>query len=247
VGILFNDLSHRGYPPPDRRWAITMTWYDLLFAHWPVDAAVLAPLIPKPLVLDTFAGQAWLGVVPFGMHMGVRYLPRFPRMASFLEINVRTYVTCGGKPGVWFFSLDAASRLAVRAARRSFYLPYFDAAMSISEQDGAFTYQSRRTHRGAPSANWTATYRPIGPAFRATPGSIEDWLTNRYCLYSANPRGRVFRGEIHHDAWPLQTAEAQIESNTMPAQIQVELPTSTPLLHYVKQIDVVGWFLEAAV
>ncbi len=223
---------------------MSMAWENLLFAHWPVPADALRKLIPAGLELDLFAGQAWLGVVPFRMaDTRLRGLPAVPGTAAFPELNVRTYVTAGGKPGVWFFSLDAGSRLAVRGARTFFHLPYFDARMTVHANDAGIHYESTRTHRAAPPAEFRATYRPIGEPRPASPGSIEHWLAERYCLYSADRRGRVWRGEIHHAPWPLQTAEASIELNTMVTPLGLELPGIPPLLHFARRLDVVAWLL----
>ena len=107
-------LEHRPWPIPQKPWVMAQTWSNLLFAHWPVDAALLRKQIPEPLQIDTFDGTGWIGVVPFELRVRPRFLPVIPRIAAFPEINVRTYVTLDGKPGVWFFSLDATSSLAVR-------------------------------------------------------------------------------------------------------------------------------------
>lgn len=223
-----------------------MTWHDLLFAHWPVPRAMLDPHIPGQLQLDLYEGRVWLGIVPFGMRRTrPRWLPAIQPLSDFPELNVRTYVVAGGKPGVWFFSLDAASRLAVRGARRLFHLPYFDATMSLNVMGtGEVCYQSTRVHRGAPSAQFAANYRPIGEVFTATPGSLESWLTDRYCLYAVDRRGQLFRGEIDHSPWPLQPAEARWQCNTMTEQLGFTLPDTAPLLHFAKQIDTIAWTLE---
>jgi len=195
---------------PGRPWILAMGWQDLLFAHWRVPPEVLSRWIPDPLRLDTFEGEAWLGVVPFRM-CGVRprFAPPLPPVSAFPELNLRTYVTHGGHPGVWFFSLDAASRVAVRMARATFHLPYFDARMTCRPLAGdGIEYTSQRTHRGVVGARLEASYRPRGPVFRSEPGSLEHWLTERYCLYSVDGRGRVFRGDVAHEPWPLQRAEA---------------------------------------
>lgn len=197
---------------PVRSWILSMGWHDLLFAHWRVPGEVLRPLIPAALEIDTFDGQAWLGVVPFRMS-GVRprFTPPLPQVSAFPELNLRTYVTQGGRPGVWFFSLDAASWVAVRLARATFHLPYFDARMTCRTADGdGIEYTSNRTHRGIAGARLEASYRPVGPVFRSQPGTLEHWLTERYCLYSADDRRRVFRGDVFHEPWPLQRAEASI-------------------------------------
>ena len=162
---------------------------------------MLRPLVPPSLSIDTFDGSAWLGVVPFDM-TGVRphFLPAVPGLSNFPEINLRTYVTAEGRPGVWFFSLDAHSRLAVRLARATFHLPYFDAEMSCHASNDEIHYRSLRTHRGAPPAEFAARYGPVGEPFESGRGTIENFLTERYCLYSADRKGVVRRGEVHHQS-----------------------------------------------
>ncbi len=223
-----------------------MTWHDLLFAHWPVAEVALRPHIPDRLQIDKFHDQAWIGVVPFGMAgTRLRGTPAVPGLSAFLEINVRTYVVADGKPGVWFFSLDAANWFAVRGARTLYHLMYYDARMTLQKDaDGWIRYRSQRTHRGAGNAEFAARYRATGEAFEALPGSLDAWLTNRYCLYAADRRGRVFRGEIDHPPWPLQPAEAQWECNTMTTPLGIPLPDTAPLLHFSQRLDVVGWGLE---
>jgi uncharacterized protein YqjF (DUF2071 family) len=217
-------------------------WEQLLFAHWPLPPDVLRARIPPQLALDVFAGQAWLGVVPFGMR-GVypRYTFPVPGLSDFLELNVRTYVTLGGRPGVFFFSLDAANPLAVAIARAWYRLPYFNARMTLRlAADDWREYASARNHPGAAPADFVARYRPAGDVFLAPPGSLEAFLTERYCLYTV-AGGVVYRGEIHHAQWPLQPAEAEIAVNTMPAPHGLALPDMPPLLHFVRRIETVEW------
>jgi uncharacterized protein len=225
---------------------MAMEWRDLLFAHWPVPVAALRPYIPPALEIETYDGTAWLGVVPFRM-TGVRprLVPALPWVSAFAELNVRTYVTIGGVPGVWFFSLDAANPLAVRVARRGFHLPYFDAQMACVEIGADLHYLSLRTHRRAPEATFVARYRPNGAIYSSPKNSLEYWLTERYALYAATPRGQVLRGDIWHAPWPLQVAEAEIEKNTMTAQIGVQLPDLQPILHFARYLNVVAWQPEA--
>ena len=221
---------------------MAQSWHDLLFAHWPVKPEALRPLIPAALAIDQFDGAAWIGVVPFSM-TGVRLrgTPALPWLSAFPELNVRTYVTAGEKPGVWFFSLDAANALAVLAARAAFHLPYFRARMNCEQNEGWIAYRSERTHRGAPEASLHARYRPVGEVFSARRGTLEYFLTERYCLYAADSRERVFRGEIHHPAWNVQRAEAQFSRNTMADAAGVTLPASEPLLHFARRQDMVAW------
>src|ERR671914_67132 len=171
-------IGHRPYPVPSGPWVLGMSWRELLFMHWPVGVEDLRPLVPPALGIDTFEGSAWLGVVPFDM-TGVRprCLPAVPRLSHFPEINLRTYVTAKGRPGIWFFSLDAHSRVAVRLARATFHLPYFDAEMSCHASGDEIDYRSLRRHRGAPEAKFAARYSPVGERFQR--GSIETFLTER--------------------------------------------------------------------
>ena len=234
-------LAHRPWPIPAGGWIMAQSWRDLLFAHWRTDAGYLASLLPAGLALDTHDGQAWVGIVPFRMHgTRLRGLPPLPGTHAFPELNVRTYVTDGSKPGVWFFSLDAASALAVRVARTWFRLPYFDARMSCAAVGDGIEYESARTHSGAPPASFRARYGPAGPVYLAEPGTLEHWLTARYCLYASRRRG-LLRGEIHHEPWPLQPARADITEDTLAASWGIETAAEPPLLHFVRRIDVVCW------
>lgn len=226
---------------------MAMRWHDLLFAHWPVDAAALRARIPPGLELDTFDGQAWIGVVPFRMtSIRPRLGPALPWISAFAELNVRTYVRRKHHSGVWFFSLDAANPVAVRVARWTFHLPYMDARMLCAASGDGVRYVSDRTHRGEPPAAFAARYRPTGDAYRATAGSLEHWLTERYCLFAADRHSRLYRGDIQHVPWPLQPAEAEIERNTMTAPIGIRLPDAKPLLHFARRLDVTAWRLQNA-
>lgn len=215
-------------------------WRDLLFAHWPIPAEQLRLLIPPQLPLDQFGGQAWVGVVPFRMTgIRARFLPPVPGFSSFPELNVRTYVTLDGKPGVYFFSLDAAHLPAVWAARATYRLPYFYASMSSENLGEGIRYLSERIHRPRP-ANFRGTYKPVNPVELRQPGTLEHWLSERYCLYTVSGE-RVYRGEIHHQPWPLQDADALIEENTVASAAGIELPHTKPLLHFARQLRVLIW------
>lgn len=217
------------------------TWHDLLFAHWPIPAAALRSLVPAKLPLDTLDGSAWIGVVPFHMsHIHRRGVPPLPGLSRFPELNVRTYVTLDGKPGVYFFSLDAANRVAVWAARRFYHLPYFFARMSAQPKGEWIAYESLRR---SGEAEFRARYRPVAPVQLRAPGSLESWLTERYCLYT-EVNGSVFRAEVHHQQWPLQDAECAIRVNTMAAAAGVALSPSPPLLHFSRKLEVLVWSLR---
>ena len=233
--------GHRTWPPPAVPWAMAQVWHELLFAHWPVPAEMLRSRLPSGLTLDTYEGEAWLGVVPFRMS-GVhpRGLPSVPWLSAFPELNVRTYVVAQDRPGVYFFSLDAANPVAVEIARRVFYLPYLTATMRCARTGDTVAYRSYRTDRRAAPAELIGAYRPIGPVSLSRPGTLEFWLTERYCLYTDHG-GTLYRGDIHHAPWPLQPAEAEFTRNTMARSHGIELPSTAPLLHYSHLQEVVVW------
>lgn len=219
------------------------TWHDLLFAHWPIPPDQLRPLVPAQLPLDTFDSQCWVGVVPFWMSgVRARGLPPLPGLSRFPELNVRTYVTYNGKPGVYFFSLDATNFPAVWAARTFFHLPYFHAAMSSIEKSGTIQYSSRR-HTG--SAEFRGRYRPVAPPLIRERGALADFLTARFCLYTV-PQNTVYRCDIHHLPWPLQDAEAELQQNNMAAAAGIKLPESRPILYFSRILDVLIWPLRRA-
>jgi uncharacterized protein len=231
--------AHRPSALPDRPWFMGQTWERLLFMHWPVEPERLAHVVPPQLPLDVVDGSAWVAVTPFAVKgLRVRGVAPPPVLSSFPEINVRTYVTVDGRPGIYFFSLDTSSRFAVHAARRIYRVPYFHA-------DQRFDGSTFVSSRADPAAEFAASYRPIGEAAPARAGSIDHFLTERYCLYTLDEDGRILRGEIHHPPWPLQAATAEIERNAMGEQIGLELE-GTPLLHFAARQDVVFWQLAPA-
>ena len=153
---------------------------------------------------------------------------------------MRTYVKGGGHAGVWFFSLDAANRLAVWTARRFFHLPYFRAEMSCRPDGDGIAYASERTHPDAPPAALRGRYRPVGDVYTTRRGDLDHWLTERYCLFAARPDGALRRVDIEHVPWPLQRAEAELEVNTMAAAAGLPFPARPALLHFARRLDVVS-------
>jgi uncharacterized protein YqjF (DUF2071 family) len=222
---------HRPWPVPRRGWLMGQTWVQLLFAHWRVPYDALRPHVPEPLLLEQFDGSAWLGVTPFVLR-GLRLhgLPPLPFLSTFGEVNCRTYVRVGDRPGIWFLSLDASSRLAVEAARRVYRLPYERARITTSP-----TFEARRL--GNNDVSVRAMFEPTGPPFEAVPGTLEHFLTERYCLYADGGRASA---EIHHRPWPLQKADAEIEVSNL-APVPLDGP---PLYHFAARQDVVVWRLE---
>jgi uncharacterized protein YqjF (DUF2071 family) len=233
-------LEHRPWPVSARGWVMGQTWDDLLFAHWRVPLEAVRFHVPPELEVELHEGSAWVGITPFRVS-GVRargMLP-LPRISSFLELNVRTFVRAAdGKPGVWFFSLDASSRAAVEVARRAYKLPYFHARIAAERRGQWVDYEcARLEERGRV---FSGRYRPDGDVFHAEPGSLEWFLTERYCLYATDSRGALQRAEIHHDLWPLQAAEAEVELTTI-SPIELD---GAPVCHFSRRQDVVFWPLE---
>lgn len=207
------------------------SWGKLLFLHWRVAAESLRPLIPAPLEIDTFAGEAWVGVAPFTM-WGIRVpgLPAFPRVSESHELNVRTYVHYQGVPGVWFLSLDASNPLAVIGARLGFGLPYFRARMHLEEVADRVRYRSVRAHPGAAAAAFRASWTLGDPLPPAQPGTLDFFLVERYCLYSTLA-GRLSRCRIHHRPWPLRAAQVEDLSSSMLEPHGLRPGPAAPLVH----------------
>jgi uncharacterized protein len=231
--------AHRPWPMPTRPWVMFQSWRSLLFAHWPVPVEALRSLVPRQLEIETFDGSAWVGLTPFWLTgLRPRLGPAVPGLSSFPEMNLRTYVRVDDKPGIHFFTLEASSRLAVTFARLTYRLPYHHARMSIDERDGWISYESRRRHGAVAFAG---RYRPMGAVFRPAPGSLEHFVTERYCLYRVLDRGWILRAEIHHRPWSLQWAEAEIHRNTVAAAHGITLPRMQPLLHFAERQDTLIW------
>jgi uncharacterized protein YqjF (DUF2071 family) len=240
---ILRETAHRPWKMPDMPWVMTQTWHDLLFAHWIVDASDLRARVPAPFALDLFNGQAWLGIVPFRMtNVAPRGVPSLPWVSEFPELNVRTYVRVDDRPGVYFFSLDAGSAVAVAAARALLNLPYHTASMTVETATDGVDYRSSRQPGG--SGELRATYGPTGAPFVAGEGTLEYFLTERYCLYHVDRGGAPYRLEIHHPPWPLQPARATFDRNTMAAIHGITLPDHPPILHFVKRQDMVAWAPE---
>ncbi len=229
---------------PDRRAVMYQEWHHLLFVHWEVPVEPLRALLPAGLELDTFHGRAYVGLVPFTMR-GVRPrgLPSVPWLSNFHETNVRTYVHRGGRdPGVWFFSLDAANPAAVALGRAWFGLPYHHARMCVEVDDlgaagPALTYVSERVRAAAGPTLAEVRARVIGPVEPAEPGSLEDFLAERYVLYSTHRDG-LRRGRVHHTPYPLRRAALDTLDETLLAASGIRRPDDEPLVHYASGVRV---------
>ena len=220
-------------------------WHDLLFAHWPMQPEQIRPLVPTQLDLDVFQGKAYVAVTPFHMSgIRARFFPPVPWLRRFPELNVRTYVRYKSIPGVYFFSLDAGSLPAVWGAKLGYGLPYVYAKMSVSISQSHIEYSSHRVQPPGP-ADFRGRYRPVSEPRQREKNSIENFLTERYCLYTIRSE-KVYRAHIHHPPWMLQDAEAEIEVNTMAKAAGIELPAAKPLLHFSRLMEVLVWPLMRA-
>ncbi|MGH9605935.1 MAG: YqjF family protein [Terracidiphilus sp.] len=244
--------SHRPRPLPPGRWASTQRWNDLLLAHWPVPVAAVEALLPEGMETDTFQGSAWVGMVPFWLdRIKFRGMlsPPLPGLRGFPDLNLRTYVRDRetGAQGIYCFSIDASNLLAVAAARTVFHLPYYWAEMHMEQRsEREFSFYSRRRFAGRPVI-FKVRYRGLGPTRRLAeiqPGSLEYFLTERYCLFTRNHIGQPVRANLHHVPSPLEDAEAEIERNDMAAAIGIELPNIPPVLHYSRRLAVYIWPAE---
>lgn len=225
------EVDHRPWPLNGKPWVMGQTWKGLLFAHWPIAVEALRPHVPETLEVEQYGGSAWLGITPFRVvSLRLHGLPPVPGLSDFLELNCRTYVRRSDRPGIWFFSLDASSRLAVEAARRTYRLPYRHARIDLE----AATFTARREGE---AAFFSASYDARGQAKSARAGSLEHFLVERYCLYAADGE---LRADIHHPPWQLQQAEVELDQRSIsPVPLDGE-----PLCHYAHRQDVVIWAPE---
>lgn len=241
-----SDVRHRPWPLPEGSWLMGQSWIDLLFAHWRVPEEALREVVPPQLPIDAYEGAAYLGVTPFCVRgLRLRGTAPAPVVSSFPELNVRTYVSVEGKPGIYFLSLDADSCAAVHAARRAYRLPYHRSRIRIDRDEEGIRYDLIRTSGDGPPAYFEGRYGSEGGELPVRDGSLERWLTERYCLYTLDDSGRIQRGDIHHPPWPLRHGWAEIETNTMAMPFGIELE-GEPLLHFSPRQDVVIWPLRPA-
>jgi uncharacterized protein YqjF (DUF2071 family) len=223
---------------PIRSWIGRQTWNDLAFLHWPVSPTLVRSLVPKSLTVEEFDGSAWIAITPFWMSgVALHGWPEVPGTSTFPELNVRTYVSRNDRPGVWFFCLDAGNRLAVLAARAIYHLPYVYATMRTRRAGAEVEYHSDRSS----GMGFHAKYQPTGPVSAARPGTLEHWLTERYCLYARSGSGGLYRAEVHHAPWPLQPATVSIRHNDMLAAHNLPDSTDPPLVHFARRLDVIVW------
>lgn len=236
---------------PDQPVLLYQNWHHLLFLHWEVPFAELRKLVPSRLTVDTFEGKAYVGLIPFTL-TGVRAVgtPPLPWISSFHEVNVRTYVHLDGKdPGVWFFSLDASSSVAVAAARAAYKLNYFNAGIEFDASRDALPVIDFRSHRnderGPSPAHAHVRYQPIeGPATASAPGTLDHFLVERYVLYAEDTQRELYRARIHHQPYPIQRAEVLELDETLVWAAGLRRHDSLGLRHYAREVNVKVYPLE---
>jgi uncharacterized protein len=233
-------VGHRLWPLPGMPWVMRQTWGDLLFVHYPVRLEVLRRLVPDVLPLDSFHGMGWVGMVLFEMSgVRLRGLPPIPGTHRFPQVNLRTYITIDGKPGVYFFNIDANNKMVANAAKLA-HLPYNHKDINMSHSGQEINFQSR--------GNLEVSYRPVSlsKSTHAAKGSFEEWMAERYCFYTLNRQGVPLRCDILHQPWALQEAEAEIPRNTLLSKHGIETESDQPTFHFSKKMEVRVWPLLKA-
>ena len=256
AGSLLYSVEHRPWQPPDGQWLLSQSWDDLLFAHFAMDPPTLRRLVPDALTLDLYDGVAWLTISPFcTSHMRPSGIPPLPGISFFPQLNLRTYVTMQGKPGLFYFSADAANLSAVWSARVFFRMQYWHAAIQVSgatiqarnSQERTIHFRSSRLHGPAAvngPAKFDVIYSPEGEPARARQGSLDEFLTERYCAYSWNRR-KYYRTEVHHQPWPLQPAGVEIRANSIADPFGLALPPKPDVCHFCRSLKMLVWAPEA--
>jgi uncharacterized protein YqjF (DUF2071 family) len=223
-----HQLRSLGVTDGDRPWIMQQRWEHVLFCHWRYPVEVVRSVVPEGLDIDTRDGSAWVSVVPLRLaHVHLRDLPPLPDLSHFAELNVRTYVTRNGEPGVWFLSIDAGNSACSWIGRCIFHAPYHDAEVRL-DGDGPYEFSSDR----GGGAKFDVRYEPTGDPFQPESNSLELFLSERYAMFVRTRTGRVLRGSVRHDPWVLQHAVADITVNTALEAAGLPAPANAPLTFY---------------
>jgi hypothetical protein len=256
AGSLLYEVDHRPWLPPDGQWLLSQSWNDVLLMHFAVEPALLRKLVPCGLTLELYDGRAWLTIAPFcASHVRPSGVPPMPGLSYFTQINLRTYVTTEDKPGIYYLSADTTNLSAVWFARMFFRMQYWHASIQVSgatvksrnPADAWIQFRASRLH-GPTAADGAAKLQvacaPKGEVQRARAGSLDEFLTERYCVYSWFGR-RCYRIEIHHQPWPLQAAHVELRVNTMAEALGLKLPAQPDLCHYSRSLKMLTWAPES--
>ncbi len=273
AGSLLYSVEHRPWLPPDAHWLFSQSWNDLLFAHFAIDPPTLRRLVPEALTLDLYDGVAWLTISSCSAsHVRPSGVPPLPGISFFPQVNLRTYVTLQAgqekpghdktgqeKPGLYYFSVDAANLSAVWLARIFFRMPYWHAAIQLSgstihapnaeahnPEERSIHFRSSRLHGPAATngpAKFDVSYTPEGEPERTRRGTLDEFLTERYCVYLWN-RGRCYRAEIHHQPWALQRTSVNLRANSMAEPLGLTLPLKPELCHFSRSLKMLAWAPE---
>lgn len=235
----FLETSQRPFPLPDGPWLMTQTWHHLLFCHWPVSSRILRKHVPSLLDIDLFDGTGWIGITPFkATNARLRGLPSLPFIHSFFEMNVRTYVTYKGTPGVYFFSLDASKRLPAWGGRIGAFLPYRHASMEMKEEGDTIHFRSS-SKKEAFSVSYQKNAKDF---FVPAEDSLAFWLYERYCFFTKKG-SHLYRGDIHHDRWRVSETKALVHMNSMASFLPRSYFQNDPLVHLSKEKQALAWAL----
>lgn len=230
VSELLHKRAHRPYEMPASHWVCYQEWHQSVFAHWRVGQKILEPLIPKGLELDLFQGEAWVSVVAFSIRkLRPRFLPHFPPISNFHELNVRTYVRHNGKPGVYFLSIEAEKLSSTLMARTVFGLPYVRSQM----------FRDESIYKSLNSKHKTHLLIDFSIGEEQEMDSLDRWLTERYCLYN-HKKGRLFSNDIHHVEWPIQSLKInQFDLSYQFGDLRIKSPAE--LYRFSPGVQVLAW------
>ncbi|RKQ34758.1 YqjF family protein [Oceanobacillus halophilus] len=241
---ILNVTDHRPFPFPSKHWMMKQKWKNISFLHWPLSESQLRPFIPKQLTIDTYHGQAWVGMVIFEMEsIHLRGIPKYSITPNFSEVNVRTYVTYNGVPGIYFLSIDVDNWASVTLAKRWYHLPYHSANISIEKSHESYHYESIR--HGQSQIKGEGMIHPLPESYIADKDSLDYWLMERYRLYSINKKQSLYKADIHHKPWSLQKAETTIHRNTILSELTIGLDAFFPAVsHFSSGLDTLFWNIK---
>ncbi|WP_010651685.1 YqjF family protein [Oceanobacillus massiliensis] len=240
---ILKETIHRPFPVPSKRWILRQRWRNVSFMHWAVQPKHLRPFIPDRLTIDTYHSQAWIGILVFDMEsIHFRGLPKLSLTPRFSEVNVRTYVTYNGVPGIYFLSIDVDNWASSKIAKRWYRLPYHDAAIANEPALHTYHYESIRRKQTYLKAEGSVT--PISEIYHSEKKSLDYWLTERYRLYTAQ-KSALYEADIHHKPWPLQKAEANISRNSHLSRLKIDVnPFSPTVVHFSQGVDTLFWNIK---